>query len=129
MNTFNLRVTIAAQPDSVDARHDFASSEDAAVALALPHSGIYHIAHGLLLEAIRRETHLSMLAEITKDPEYINRYSALDDTGRQQMAQALGETVTTILYQGIKKMAPGAATFVLAMTVPQTGVETPMVCE
>lgn len=121
---FHLRLTITPlESGGVDATHTFLSAEDASIAGALPGHGIQHIAQALLLEALRRETYLIVLGELTKDPQFLTRYLQGSPDEREALEQETGETVARLFNLGAEKLSPGVAAWVFAMLTNPEGVE------
>jgi hypothetical protein len=112
------RIVVTVQPHEsggASSVHEFASPEDEAVARALPNEGASHIAHGLLLEALRRETYLVSLVHLTKDPGYLGAYFGAAPEERRSIEAELAAKVAQILEVGAEKLVPGVARGVLEM--------------
>lgn len=125
--SFEMKVKVTSLTGGgVDAAHGFATRADKEAADALPSQGVYHIAHALLLEALRRETYLSALGHISQEPAYLKRYTEADEAGKRDMEKGLSGTVMQVLQKGIGKLAPGTARGVFEMlTTPLGGANPP----
>lgn len=84
--------------------HDFADYDDAVTAGMWPSGGLRHIAHGLLLEAVRRESFVSILAKTTATPEYLEQYRTADPDERKVIEEVLNQKVQAILLKNLQAM-------------------------
>jgi len=73
----------------------------------------------LLTEAVRREVFLCALIELTKDPEFLSRYTAADDDAKAGMEAELGNAAKHVITRTLDKMVPGSVAEVLAMMADQ----------
>lgn len=119
MKQVNLTLTISTDGNSIGASHTFASSNDEAAALSLPNQGIYHIAYGMLLESVRRETYLLALEKLTQDPTFLLKYIDGTEDVKSTVEKALAENVEQVILKGVSRVSGEAAKGVLAMLAEQ----------
>ena len=103
--------------------HDFRSPEDARVASKWAGGGVRHIAHALLMEAVRREAFVCALIEITQKSDFLNSFENADAQGKQEVLTALASQVERNLNAVIPKLSVGSAQEVLEMLKKQLMVD------
>ena len=119
---FNLTVTIKPlDSGGLTATHKFASDADDAAAAELPGQGITHIAHGLFLEAVRREAYISALTALAADEDLLQKYSDGDASTKLAMETRLADAVTEVFQKGCQKVGPGVANGILRMMTSAEG--------
>lgn len=97
------------------AEHDFLTSADRDVAASLPHGGVPQIAHALLSEAVFREVYTSALILMTRDPDFLPRWIAAEESQRRGLEQELQAAALHVLTKTPEKMLPNAISGILAM--------------
>jgi hypothetical protein len=100
----------------VFSHHEWAKQEDAVIAGTWSGAGIKQVAYALTTESLRREAHLCLLVELSKD-------GALDQLGDPEFTERLVSTVShAALAQTMgmaQKMLPDIAKEVVQMAVTQ----------
>lgn len=87
---------------NVFSSHRPQDSEDRTTLLSWSTGGLEQSAFALLVEALRKETLLSLLVAITKEPELLQRLSALPDEEREAEIQKLKETIQQQIDRGLQ---------------------------
>jgi len=101
--------------------HRFASPEDAAKAQGWASGGTRQIAHALMTEALRRETFVCALVEMSRDPDFLAKF--LDDPQNQGVIEkALGGSAVEVIRSTAVRMAEGVARETLNMLISQMTV-------
>lgn len=99
--------------------HQFRSPQDEHLAMSWSGGGARHIAHGLLTEAVRRETFVCALVELTKNPGYLTKYMAASEPAKSAIESHLAESVATVFAHTSRPMMGPSVKEVLAMLAQQ----------
>lgn len=83
--------------------------------------GVRAITHAMLTEAVRREAYMCVLAQLTKDPTFVQTYANGDLSIRSTLEDSLAQGVREILEITLPKMIPNATREVLEMVAKQDG--------
>lgn len=119
--TLHVRVDIhQGKNGEVWSSHDYASPEDASMALQWPSGGHRQVAHGLLLEAVRREAFTTLLIRMSTDPEMLPNFLMSSPEEREKFVAELSRQVTEILSRNCARMVVPSVQEVLKMVMDQT---------
>lgn len=80
-----------------------------------PGNGVRAIAHALLVEAVRREAYMCVLAMITKDPDVVAQYAIGDSSIKTKIGNSLTDAMVKTLSTVVREIAPNVAKEILAM--------------
>lgn len=103
------------QGGKVWSTHDFQTPEDAQLAGQLAGGGVRHIAHALLVEALRREVYAGIMAKLTHDPTYLQGYQQGDATTRAQIELELAQCSRQVMLDTTGKIGLDVAREILVM--------------
>jgi len=118
--TCGLKVLVCEDPTGrVWSTHDFLTDEDGRLCLKMKNQGVAQVAHGLLTEALRRQTFMSALAQLTADEDLLTTYRDADGDTRLQMEASLGAATQEVIWRTLGKMSANAAREVLTMMAAQ----------
>ena len=120
---------VETQDGWVFSEHDFASREDAESASKMQNGGgVKQLAYALTTEALRRETFLCFLVELSARPEALQRYMEGDDECREAFLRNLSNAALATIMGVSRKALPSIAREVLHMVLQQVrGVEDPFI--
>ena len=99
-------------------RHDFQSQEDAETAQGMPQAGIQQMAFALLTEAIRRESFVDLMVEMSKGTGFEDRYRKASPEQREAMVMEMATSTIKAMNGSLRKMALGVTQETLAMVFP-----------
>jgi hypothetical protein len=97
------------------------SSKDDGIFSSWKGGGVRAITHAMLTEAVRREAYMCVLAQLTKDGNFVQTYANGDPSIRSAMEVDLARVVRETLEITLPKMIPDAAREVLDMVAKQDG--------
>ena len=119
--TLHVRVDIhQGKNGEVWSSHDYASPEDASMALQWPGGGHRQIAQGLLLEAVRREAFTTLLVRMSADPEMLPNFLRSSLEEQEKFVADLSHQVTEILSRNCARMVVSSTQEALRMVTEQT---------
>ena len=95
--------------------HQPLSAEDERLFADWPGHGARAIAHGLLVEALRREAYMCILTKLTKDPALVATYAKGDPSIRKAVEEALALAIRDNLEATLPRMIPDVAKEILNM--------------
>lgn len=81
--------------------------------------GVRAITHAMLTEAVRREAYMCVLAQLTKDPTFVQTYANGDPSIRSALEDDLVRVVQETLAATLPKMIPDSVREVLDMVAKQ----------
>lgn len=81
--------------------------------------GVRAITHAMLTEAVRRESYMCVLAQLTKDPTFVQSYANGDPSIRSALEDDLVRVVQETLAATLPKMIPDSVREVLDMVAKQ----------
>lgn len=99
----------------VFSNHKPATDKDEQTATTFPNGGLEQIAFALLMEAVRRETFILAMVNMTKDKEYLTKYSEMGEEERMEVETELAENVKEVLKKNINQMSFPTAKEILFM--------------
>lgn len=113
---FSVDVEIVQTNDGhVFSNHKASSGLDEQTISTFPNGGIEQIAFGLLMEAIRRETFIVALINLTKSEDYIESYKSSSLEEKVKIEVALAEKMKEVVMKNINQMAVPTAKEILHM--------------
>ena len=113
---FSVDVEIVQTNDGhVFSNHRASGDLDGQTISTFPNGGIEQIAFGLLMEAVRRETFIVTLINLTQNEDYIKQYRDSDLEGKITIEVALAEKLKELLSKNIAQMAVPTAKEILYM--------------
>ncbi len=113
---FSVDVEVVQTNDGhVFSNHKASSELDEQTISTFPNGGIEQIAFGLLMEAVRRETFIVTLINITKTEGYIEQYKNSSVEEKIRLEVDLAEKVKELLSKNISQMAVPTAKEILYM--------------
>lgn len=89
--------------------HRLQDKEDQEVVMTWPSYGLEQVAHGLLVEAVRREASLDVTLQASADPGLATRWATATPDEQEEMASRLAATLVTLMQQTIGRLAASAA--------------------
>ena len=114
--TVALEVRVCQGPQGhVWSAHDFHSDQDRQRARQWSGGGARQIAHGLLVEALRREAYASLLVGLSADRDLLSRHQAASPEEQALLEQKLSQGVREILNNLCDKVGPAIAREVFLM--------------
>lgn len=120
--TIVVEVRICQSPDGrITSSHNLQDAGDEQVATGMRGYGTQAIAYGLMIEALRREAYLSMLAQLTADKNFVAKYKAADSGGRQDLEKELSRNILHVVCSIIGKSGPGISREIMYMALGQLG--------
>ena len=115
-STASVEVRLCRDPQgNIWSFHQSATGADDQILLSWPGHGVRAIAHGLLLEALRREAYLCVLTKLTKDPALVTQYAKGDPSIRQAVEEGLALAMRDQLEATLPKLIPDVAKEILNM--------------
>lgn len=99
----------------VFSNHKPSSDEDQQTASTFPNGGLEQIAFALLMEAVRRETFIGAMINMTKNKKYLEEYFSSDEEKRMEIETELAQSVREILQKNINQMSFPTAKEILFM--------------
>ena len=113
---FSVDVEIVQTNDGhVFSNHKASGELDEQTISTFPNGGIEQIAFGLLMEAVRRETFIVTLINLTQNEGYIEQYNNSDLEEKISIEVDLAEKVKELLSKNISQMAVPTAKEILHM--------------
>jgi hypothetical protein len=113
---FSVDVEVVQTNDgNVFSNHKASTDLDEQTISTFPNGGIEQIAFGLLMEAVRRETFIATLINLTKNDQFIQEYLQADKDEKMQIELSLAEKVKEILSKNIAQMSVPTAREILFM--------------
>jgi len=111
-----IRVAICQDNDhNVWSYSDLEDDTDKQTVTSMNGYGVEQIAFGLLCEAVRREAYLQALIRLTRDSDYIEKFTKGDAGEQSHIRSELGKAIEANLNKSIHSMAQEAAAEILAM--------------
>lgn len=95
------------------------SPENESLCREWPGGGARHIAHGLALEAVRREVFACVLVQLTNNTEFLKEYEKAGPEERQRMEKSLSEQAWRSMAFSIPRMIAPSVQEVLEMLLQQ----------
>lgn len=95
--------------------HQPLSPEDERIFTTWPGHGARAIAHGLLVEAMRREAYMCVLTKLTKDPALVETYAKGDPSIRKAVEEGMALAIRDNLEATLPRMIPDVAKEILNM--------------
>lgn len=102
-----------------------ATPKDDAVFKSWKGHGVRAITHAMLTEALRREAYMCVLAQLTKDPTFVQTYANGDSFIRNGLEADMAKAVREVLEVTLPKMIPAAVQEVLDMVAKQDDKRSP----
>lgn len=96
-----------------------ATPKDDATFMTWKGHGVRAITHAMLTEALRREAYMCVLAQLTKDPAFVQSYANGDPPIRSAMEADMNKAVREVLEITLPKMIPDAVLEVMYMVAKQ----------
>lgn len=113
---FSVDVEVVQTNDgNVFSNHKASSDLDEQTISTFPNGGIEQIAFGLLMEAVRRETFIATLINLTNEDQYISDYIQASADEKLKIEIDLSEKVREILTKNISQMSMPTAREILYM--------------
>lgn len=113
---FQITVTIAQDAEGrMWSEHEFTTPTDQQMSLTLPNGGVPQVAQALLTEAARREVYCGVLAKLSRDPEFLNRWTTGTDEERQRIEVELANASVLVMNRSAVRLALSTAVDILGM--------------
>lgn len=104
----------------VFSNHHLQDEKDQQVAMSWPSCGMEQVAFALLLEAVRRESLLCVLALMSQDPEALNRLMQMSETERavwiQEMAAKVQQQIASVSERLVENAVQNTVTGMVSKT-------------